>query len=626
MKVLKHIAVAAIQATPKAKRYTTTVMAIAAGLCLVSQASAQDEQPFYRGGFDDQIVEAPNGAKVNAQYQKFLSEGAFGGTQVIEVREGVWTVAGYALNNYTFVEGKTGLIAFDSGVNVGQGQEVLKLVQEKVNKPVVAIIYSHFHYTGGSTAYAASNPDKELEVYGHPDLEANLAGNSSLLGPMQNRRGGIQLGFYLPQEGPDAVYGPAEPHFEEPELAAHGHMPVTHPVKDGEEVTIDGLKVVFHHVVADTRDGIIAYFPELDLALHSTAATNMLMSLYTLRGDYYRTPVDLVDGIDKLRSLDAEYVVGVHGLPVAGEDAEEFLLAHRDTYAFTYNQAIRSLNKGMNADEMVEAARLPKHLRDNPAVFPAYVDHEHNVRGQYRGIVGWFQEDTADLHPPTVQEMGETIIELAGGVDQVITKAKSAFTEKRYNLSAKLLSYAIAAEPENMEAKQLKADALRQMAYTTQSGIQVRNFMLTEALHLEGKLDWNKPPALLMFGEATVDSILASDPLATLKMLEINIDPIKSAKVSRIVEIKLTDQAKSWALHVRRGVAEVSEIVPEKVDATIAIPFRTFAEIMVGDSTLPKEIEAGTAKIEGSQEALTEVMGSFDKVAKDDVNPGSMHN
>jgi alkyl sulfatase BDS1-like metallo-beta-lactamase superfamily hydrolase len=37
------------------------------------------------------------------------------------------------VNNYTFVEGKTGLIAFDSGVNVGQGQEVLKLVQEKVN-------------------------------------------------------------------------------------------------------------------------------------------------------------------------------------------------------------------------------------------------------------------------------------------------------------------------------------------------------------------------------------------------------------------------------------------------------------------------------------------------------------
>ena len=221
-------------------------MAVALSLCLGFQANAQDEKPFYRGGFDDEIVEAPNGAKVNAQYKKYLSEGAFGGTEVVEVREGVWTVVGYSIANYTFIEGKTGLIAFDTGVNIGQGQEALRLVQEKVNKPVVAIIYSHFHYTGGARAYAASNPNQELEVYGHPDVDASLAASSGLLGAMQNRRAGIQLGMYLPQEGPDAAYGPAEPHFDEPELAAHGHMPVTHPVEDGEEVVRDNHLTTSH--------------------------------------------------------------------------------------------------------------------------------------------------------------------------------------------------------------------------------------------------------------------------------------------------------------------------------------------------------------------------------------------
>jgi len=609
----------------KTKRNITIALTIALSLCLGFQVSAQAEEPFYRGGLDGQIVEAPNGAKVNAQYEKYLSEGAFGGTQIVKVREGVWSVVGYSLSNYTFVEGKTGLIAFDAGNNIGMGQTVLKMIQEKVNKPVVAIIYSHFHYTGGAKAYAESNPDKKLEIYGHPDVDASLAGSSGLLGPMQNRRVGIQIGLYLPQKGPDATYGPAEPHFEDPKLSAHGHLPVTHPVKDGEEVIIDGLKVVFYHAVSDTRDTITAYFPDLDLALHNTAAANLLFSLYTLRGDYYRTPVDMVASIDKLRNLNAKYVVGVHGMPLSGKDAAKHLTAHRDAYAFTFNQAVRSLNKGMNAEQMVEAVRLPAHLRDNPALFPAYVDHEYNVRGQYRGIVGWYQEDTADLHPPTDKEMGETFIELAGGVDKFITKAKSAFAEKKYNLSAKLLSYAIAAEPENTEAKQLKADALRQMAYTTKSGIQVRNYMLTEALHLEGKLDWNKPPSMLLFGKATVDSILAADPLQTLKMLETNIDPSKSAEVNRIVEIKLTDKKASYAVHVRRGVAEVSANVPEKVDATIEIPFRAFAEIMARDTTLPKKIEAGTAKVKGSREALDEVIDSFDKVAKDTVAPDHLH-
>jgi alkyl sulfatase BDS1-like metallo-beta-lactamase superfamily hydrolase len=64
----------------------------------------------------------------------------------------------------------------------------------------------------------------------------------------------------------------------------------------------------------------------------------------------------------------------------------------------------------------------------------------------------------------------------------------------------------------------------------------------------------------------------------------------------------------------------------ETSTTTIELPFRTFAEIMTGDTTLPKEIEAGTAKVEGSQEALTEVIGSFDKVAKDEANPGHLHN
>jgi hypothetical protein len=40
------------------KQNITTIVTIALGLCFGSQAIAQDEKPFYRGGFDGQIVEA----------------------------------------------------------------------------------------------------------------------------------------------------------------------------------------------------------------------------------------------------------------------------------------------------------------------------------------------------------------------------------------------------------------------------------------------------------------------------------------------------------------------------------------------------------------------------------------
>jgi hypothetical protein len=48
--------------------------------------------------------------------------------------------------------------------------------------------------------------------------------------------------------------------------------------------------------------------------------------------------------------------------------------------------------------------------------------------------------------------------------------------------------------------------------------------------------------------------------------------------------------------------------------------------IMTGETTLPNEIETGIATVTGNIEAVNEVIDSFDKVAKDQTNPGHLHN
>jgi alkyl sulfatase BDS1-like metallo-beta-lactamase superfamily hydrolase len=589
-------------------------MATVAIGCSASLQAADEPELFYRGAFDDKTVDAVNGAKVNEDYNKFLSEGAFGGTQVIEVRKGVWSIVGYSLANYTFVEGKTGLIAFDTGSNEGMGREAIKLISEKINKPVVAIIYSHFHYTGGAKAYAATNPGADIPVYGHPDLEGNLTGSNSAIRDMQNRRGGIQLGAYLPREGADATYGPAEPHFDEPELTAYGHLTVTHTVKDGEEVDIDGIKFVFYHVVADTRDSIIAYAPELDLALHNSGVTNLLFPSYTLRGDYYRTPTDVVEGIDKLRSLNARYVVGAHGMPLEGEHATKVMTAHRDAIAFTWNQSIRMLNQGKTVEEMVETIRLPKHLAEMPELYQGYVDQEYNVRGQYRGIVGWYGEEIADLHPPKTKELAQNIVDMAGGVDKVIAQSQKAVDEKKYNLAVKLVTYVLAVEPENSTAKQLKADTLRHMAYTTKTGIQTRNFLLSYALHLEGKVNVNEPPQFNIFGVENAETVMAGTAGSSIKALEDKIDPVKSANIDKVVTITFAETNQSWEIHVRRGVAEILPYNKGKVNANLVVPRQQWVEMVAGDAKLSELLKLDSVKVNGSEAVLKEVLTSFDNI------------
>lgn len=599
---------------------------LTAMLASVTPTAAQDTPLFYRGAFDDKVAEAPNGALANEDYIAWSQNPAYGAGPVVhKPREGVWSVAGYSVSNYTFIEGDTGLIVFDTGNNIGMAQAVLKIIREHSDKPISAIIYSHHHYTGGAGEFAKASTSGEVPVYGHPDVDRNLVSSAASLGPMQARRTGIQFGFYLPPEGPDAAFGLAKPAFVDPELNATAHLPVTHPMANGEETIIDGHRAVFYHAVSDTRDSVIVHFPDLDLALHNTAVAPIAFSLYTLRGDFYRDPRDMIASIDKLREIDAEIVVGVSGEPLVGDEAERLTTMHRDAYAFVYNQSIRGINKGLTPDKLVETVRLPQHLTVDPWIFPAYVDWEYNVRGQYRGIVGWYGEDTADLHPPMPEEMGAAIVEVAGGVDKVIARAQKAFDGKAYNLAAKLMSHVLAAEPENAEARQLKADSLRQMAQTTQSGIQTRNFLLTEALHLEGKLDWFSTLPVNFFGEPSAENILATPPGTYLKLLESNIDPALSADVERVARVTFNDLDRSWSLHVRRGVAEVSDVMPEEVDVTVSLPRLTWAEIVIHQKTLAQAVQAGEAKISGDRDALRDILSSFGAVSTALPDPGDMH-
>jgi alkyl sulfatase BDS1-like metallo-beta-lactamase superfamily hydrolase len=595
------------------KQYIQSALVFAA-MAAAHTALATESDLFYRGADDNKVVTTANGAKVNESYHKFINEGPWSKTKIHKVTDGVWTITGYSISNYTFIEGKSGLIGFDTGNSIGMGKTALEIIQKKVNKPISAIIYSHFHYTGGAKAYVASNPTKKIEIYGHPDVKTNTVDQGDTFRPMQNRRGGMQLGAYLPHEGPDANFGPAEPQFKDPELAAHGYLPVTHEVKDGETVMVDGIEMTFYYAVADTEDSLIVDVPSKDLVLHNTAAAGVLFSLYTLRGSDYRTPVPMIASLDKLRRLDRKYVVGCHDYPLVGDKADEVLTANRDAYAFIYNQSVRAINNGKTPDEMAAQIRLPKHLDEHPALFPSYVDNEYNVRGQYRGIIGWFDEDISELHPPMRSELAKSLIEASGGSGKLMAGANKAFSEKKYNLAVKLYSIVVDGEPNNKKAKQGMADALRKMAYATRAGIQTRSYLLTHALHLEGKLDMNKLPEFLFFGSPSVAGIMASPAGTSVKALEIKLDPAKVADVEKNVVVNFSDLDKSWTVHVRRGALEITEGRGSKIAATLEISREQWAKLVMSEQTVKVSVSAGSAQIKGDENTLYKVLGAFDNI------------
>jgi hypothetical protein len=138
---------------------------------------------------------------------------------------------------------------------------------------------------------------------------------------------------------------------------------------------------------------------------------------------------------------------------------------------------------------------------------------------------------------------------LMGGKDKVVSAAKSALDKKEFFWGAQVIQYVYLLEPENKEVRNLKAELLRQMAYRTTGSI-ARAFLMTEALALEGKVNYPKlmPPGV---------EIIAALPETFVNFFRVRIDPKKSENTDKVVEFVFTDKGNhAVALHVRRGIAE----------------------------------------------------------------------
>ncbi|MEZ5482598.1 MAG: alkyl sulfatase dimerization domain-containing protein [Porticoccaceae bacterium] len=392
-------------------------------------------------------------------------------------------------------------------------------------------------------------------------------------------------------------------------------MSPTHLVADGEKINIDGVSITFYHTSSDATDSLIVHYADYDLVTHNAAIMPMLFPLYTLRAETYRIPQDLIAGIDCIRKIKPEYMIGCHGFPVVGkEEVYEMATAHRDAYAFLYQQTVRGINLGLNPERLIAEIKLPKYLQEKEFLFPAYIDLEYIIRGIYRGFVGWWAGDPADLHPPQPEEYHQIILEGFGGADNVIDRAELAFHQKKYNLAAKLLSSVLIVDPENSRARQVKADALRKMAQATRTGIQTRNFLLTNALHLEGKIDKNLPPANDFLPPANPDMVLKTPPGTFIKLLENNVDPKPINDLEVTIKFTFTDFNCSFGLALRRGAAEYIDSDPGDCAVHLELSHSKWADVMTGVVSLQGAIQSGDACISDRDNNWEKVYRAFEAI------------
>lgn len=500
---------------------------------------------------------------------------------VYQVADSVYLAYGYALTSPAMIVGDDGVIIVDPPEDVNKGRRTLEEFRKFSEKPVKAVIYSHWHidHYGGVAAFASHEDaaSGEVKIIAHRTFLANMIKNSSGgTGPIIAARVDYSLGTLLDVGAEGRINGGLGPDFviENPSLVIPNML-----VDDVLDITIAGVKMQIRWVPSEAPDEIAVWLPELEL-LHTVEIIQgeSFPNLHTIRGTRYRDPELWFTGIDTIREYPAKYMVPSHGRPVSGKEAvADTLTSYRDAIQYVYDQTLRHMNTGKLPDDLVQVVKLPAHLAEHPWLGDFYGGVQHSVRQIYFGEMGWFNGDPTFLAPKHPAESSERYVQMMGGRETILEAARTAAAEGDHQWAAELTTHLIRVDTEDQEARLLKADALRQTGYGLTNN-NWRNWYLTSAKELDRTIDFSKRLNIV------APDLLRAFPTAELiNGLRFRLQAENTLNVHMTMGFRLPDVDEGFGLEIRRGVAQFHNSLPENADVVLEIDRSTLESLLLRD-------------------------------------------
>lgn len=532
---------------------------------------------------------------------------------LFEVVPGIYQVRGFDLSNVTFIEGETGVLVLDPLVTQETAAAALALYREhRGDRPVTGVLYTHPHvdHFGGVRGVTTQ---EDVDAYRVPiiapaQFTEHAVSENVYAGTAMSRRSAYMFGAALARS-PQGALGTGLA-----QTVATGNITLIAPTLEitqtGQTETVDGVRMIFQMAPGTEAPAeFLVYFPEHKALCAAEDATHTLHNLLTLRGALVRDPHAwshyLTETID-LFGDQAEAVFASHHWPTWGnERVVKFLSEQRDLYAYLHDQCLRLINKGWTGIEIAEELKLPPALEHAWHARGYYGSVSHNLKAIYQRYMGWYDGNPAHLwqHPPV--EQGRRYVELGGGADAVVDKARAAFDEGDFRWAAELLSHVVFAQPDHAAARELLADTFEQLGYGAENGVW-RNIYLSGATELrEGT-----------FGTPTVsasaDVISALTPEMLFDTIAIQVNGPQAWDEKLTIDIIVTDANKQYRLRLANGALTYSA-APQNGDAdvTLTTTARTLPALATGKLTADGLAKAGI-EVTGDASALSRLTAVLD--------------
>ena len=244
----------------------------------------------------------------------------------------------------------------------------------------------------------------------------------------------------------------------------------------------------------------------------------------------------------------ADVVFQSHNWPHWGNDTiQEYMTNTAAVYKFINDQTLLYINEGYTETEIANMIQLPKELEKVWYTRQYYGTVSHNSKAVYEKYMGWYDGNPVHLAELTPSDYAQKLVEYFGDTDAVLEKAKEDFEKGEYQWVAQITNTLVFADPENMDARYLCADALEQLGYQAESGLW-RNAYLCAAQELRNGT--NTDDATRSSGNG--DVFLHMTPDMILDYLGIFVDTTKISDLTFTANIILPEG--NYVLRVKNGV------------------------------------------------------------------------